>query len=93
MKYETFAPVIGAGLAGSEASWQLAEMGIRLHLFEMRPRQMSEAHRTSHCAELVCSNFFKSRELENAHGPLKEELRLQDSLVLEVAGRHALPSG
>ena len=79
--------VIGAGLAGSEAAWQLAERGIQVDLYEMRPKKMTEAHRSSFCAELVCSNSFKSLNLENAHGLLKEELRLQGSLILESAER------
>ena len=85
--------VIGAGLAGSEAAWQLAGRGIQVDLYEMRPKKMTEAHRSSFCAELVCSNSFKSLNLENAHGLLKEELRLQGSLILEAAERFALPAG
>ena len=85
--------IIGAGLAGSEAAWHLAEQGIGVDLFEMRPNKMTEAHRSSSCAELVCSNSFKSLNLENAHGLLKEELRLQKSLILKSAERFSLPAG
>ncbi len=93
MKVHGSAAFIGAGLAGSEAAWQLAERGIKVHLFEMRPKQMTAAHRTSDCAELVCSNSFKSRAIENAHGLLKEELLLQKSLILHAAERYSLPAG
>ena len=85
--------IIGAGLAGSEAAWHLAEQGIGVDLYEMRPKKMTEAHRSSSCAELVCSNSFKSLNLENAHGLLKEELRLQKSLILKSAERFSLPAG
>jgi len=85
--------IIGAGLAGSEAAWHLAEQGIGVDLYEMRPTKMTEAHRSSSCAELVCSNSFKSLNLENAHGLLKEELRLQKSLILKSAERFSLPAG
>src|SRR3972149_1370315 len=85
--------VIGAGLAGSEAAWQLARRAIPVDLFEMRPQRMTEAHRTEGCAELVCSNSFKSTAEENAHGLLKAELALQGSLVLQCAWESAVPAG
>ena len=85
--------IVGAGLAGSEAAWQLAQAGHAVTLFEMRPQRMTPAHKTDGCAELVCSNSFKSRSVENAHGLLKAEMALQGSLILEVAERHAVPAG
>ena len=93
MPSEKAVGIIGAGLAGSEAAWHLAEQGIEVDLYEMRPKKMTEAHRSSSCAELVCSNSFKSLNLENAHGLLKEELRLQKSLILKSAERFSLPAG
>ena len=85
--------VIGAGFAGSEAAWQLAQRGILTHLYEMRPVRNTEAHQSADFAELVCSNSFKSTRVENAHGLLKAELSLQNSLVM--AGAHAarVPAG
>lgn len=67
--------IIGAGLAGSEAAWQLAQRGYSVDLMEMRPQQKTAAHSTGYCAELVCSNSFKSLNFENAHGLLKAEMR------------------
>ena len=83
--------IVGAGLAGSEAAWQLAQAGQAVTLFEMRPQRMTPAHKTDGCAELVCSNSFKSRSVENAHGLLKAEMGLRGSLILEIAERHDLP--
>ncbi len=85
--------IIGAGFAGSEAAWQLARRGVTVALYEMRPVRGTEAHRTDRCAELVCSNSFKSVNLENAHGLLKAELAVQGSLVIEGAKLHAVPAG
>ena len=85
--------IIGAGFAGSEAAWQLARRGIRAHLFEMRPVRMTEAHQTDQCAELVCSNSFKSIQPENAHGLLKAELEQQGSLIVAGAMEHRVPAG
>jgi methylenetetrahydrofolate--tRNA-(uracil-5-)-methyltransferase len=86
--------VIGAGLAGSEAAWQAAEAGVPVILHEMRPHQMTEAHKTGGCAELVCSNSFRSDDWEtNAVGLLHEEMRRADSLIMKAAGNHALPAG
>jgi len=85
--------VIGAGLAGSEAAWQLAERGVDVVLCEMRPLQTTAAHKTEHCAELVCSNTFKSTERSNAHGLLKEEMRLLGSLVLTAADSARVAAG
>ena len=85
--------VIGGGLAGSEAAWQLAERGVRVKLFEMRPKVMTPAHRTGLLAELVCSNSLKSQDLYNAHGLLKAELRMLGSMLLEAAQEAAIPGG
>jgi methylenetetrahydrofolate--tRNA-(uracil-5-)-methyltransferase len=86
--------IIGAGLAGSEAAWQAAELGVPVVLHEMRPHVMTEAHKTGGCAELVCSNSFRSDDAEtNAVGLLHEEMRLAGSLVMAAADRHKLPAG
>jgi len=85
--------VIGAGLAGTEAVYQLAKRGIDVTLYEMRPLRTTPAHKTGDFAELVCSNSLKSKELTNAHGLLKEELRLLDSLIIKTADRAAIPGG
>jgi methylenetetrahydrofolate--tRNA-(uracil-5-)-methyltransferase len=85
--------VVGAGLAGSEAAWQLAERGIDVSLHEMRPARTTPAHVTGLCAELVCSNTFKSTERSNAHGLLKEELRRLNSLVLTAADTARVAAG
>jgi methylenetetrahydrofolate--tRNA-(uracil-5-)-methyltransferase len=77
--------VVGGGLAGSEAAWQLASRGHEVTLHEMRPVVTTPAHKTDRLAELVCSNTFKSTELTNAHGLLKAEMRLLGSLILEAA--------
>ncbi|MGQ0639675.1 MAG: methylenetetrahydrofolate--tRNA-(uracil(54)-C(5))-methyltransferase (FADH(2)-oxidizing) TrmFO [Gemmatimonadaceae bacterium] len=85
--------VVGAGLAGSEAAWQLAERGVDVVLHEMRPARGTAAHKTERCAELVCSNTFKSTERSNAHGLLKEEMRLLGSLVLPIADGARVAAG
>ena len=85
--------VVGGGLAGSEAAWQLAERGVRVRLHEMRPVRGTEAHKTDRLAELVCSNTFKSTELTNAHGLLKEEMRLLGSMVLQCADAARVAAG
>lgn len=85
--------VIGAGLAGAEAAWQLAERGIPVKLYEMRPRKMSPAHHTGNFAELVCSNSLKGAGLDNAAGLLKEEMRRLNSLIMDAADHHAVPAG
>ena len=77
--------VVGGGLAGSEAAWQLAQRGHRVTLHEMRPVRQTPAHRTDRLAELVCSNTFKSTELSTAHGAIKAEMRELGCLVLECA--------
>lgn len=85
--------VIGAGLAGSEATWQLAKRGIEVDLYEMRPKKQTPAHHTSGFAELVCTNSMRSNQLSNAVGLLKEEMRQLDSLVLRAADKTAVPAG
>jgi methylenetetrahydrofolate--tRNA-(uracil-5-)-methyltransferase len=85
--------VIGAGLAGSEAAWQLAERGLDVVLHEMRPVVQTPAHKTDRFAELVCSNTFKSTETTNAHGLLKAEMRLLGSMVLQCADEARVPGG
>jgi len=86
--------VIGGGLAGSEAAWQLARSGVPAVVHEMRPGRQTEAHKTGAFAELVCSNSFRSDEWEtNAVGLLHEEMRRADSLILKAADAHKLPAG
>ena len=85
--------VIGAGLAGSEAAWQLAERGISVTLREMKPRKMTPAHKSADFAELVCSNSLRGAGLENAVGLLKEELRRLGSLILEAADATRVEAG
>ncbi|MBD5430894.1 MAG: methylenetetrahydrofolate--tRNA-(uracil(54)-C(5))-methyltransferase (FADH(2)-oxidizing) TrmFO [Lactobacillus sp.] len=85
--------VIGGGLAGSEATWQLAKRGIHVDLYEMRPQKMTPAHETSELAELVCTNSMRSNQLSNAVGLLKEEMRRMDSLIMEAADKTQVPAG
>ncbi|MBQ8263251.1 MAG: methylenetetrahydrofolate--tRNA-(uracil(54)-C(5))-methyltransferase (FADH(2)-oxidizing) TrmFO, partial [Oscillospiraceae bacterium] len=85
--------VIGAGLAGSEAAWQLANRGIKVCLYEMKAHKKTPAHVSDDFAELVCSNSFRSDELSNAVGLLKEELRRLDSLIMKCADANRVPAG
>src|ERR671930_2267618 len=85
--------VIGGGLAGSEAAWQLARRGHDVIIHEMRPMRPTPAHKTDRLAELVCSNTFKSTETSNAHGLLKAEMRALGSLVLTAADEARVPGG
>jgi methylenetetrahydrofolate--tRNA-(uracil-5-)-methyltransferase len=85
--------VVGGGLAGCEAAWQLASRGFDVTLHEMRPVMMTPAHKTDRLAELVCSNTFKSTELTNAHGLLKAEMRLLGSIILEAADSARVQAG
>ncbi len=85
--------VIGAGLAGSEAAWQIARRGVKVHLYEMRPQKTTPAHTTGSFAELVCSNSLRSDFLINAAGLLKEEMRRLDSLIIKCAEKHRVPAG
>ena len=87
------ASVVGGGLAGSEAAWALAERGIEVTLYEMRPVVRTPAHQTDRLAELVCSNTFKSTDTGNAHGLLKAELRALGSLLLPCADEARVPGG
>lgn len=85
--------VIGAGLAGSEAAWQLAKRGIQVKLYEMRPVKQTPAHHTDKFAELVCSNSLRANNLTNAVGVIKEEMRMLDSLIIHSADNSAVPAG
>src|ERR687892_2186265 len=85
--------IVGGGLAGSEAAWQLARRGVEVELFEMRPNRMTEAHATGNLGELVCSNSLRSNSLAAPAGLLKEEMRRLDSLVIQVAEAHRVPAG
>ena len=85
--------VIGAGLAGCEATWQLIKRNIHVRLVEMRPKKESPAFHTDRFAELVCSNSLRSNAMNNAVGILKEELRQMDSLIMKSADMHAVPAG
>lgn len=90
---DTPVTVIGAGLAGCEAAWQLARRGIPVRLHEMRPEKMTPAHKTGLPGELVCSNSFKSLRTESAQGVLKRELEALDSLVMKAAHEARIPGG
>ena len=85
--------IIGAGLAGSEAAYQIAKKGINVRLYEMKPQKFSPAHSNENFAEIVCSNSFKSNLHTNACGLLKEELRILDSLLIKIADETAVPAG
>jgi methylenetetrahydrofolate--tRNA-(uracil-5-)-methyltransferase len=85
--------VVGGGLAGCEAAWQLAERGHSVKLVEMRPVQNTPAHQTDQLAELVCTNSFKSEDLSNAHGLLKAEMRSLGSILLDAADQSRVPAG
>jgi methylenetetrahydrofolate--tRNA-(uracil-5-)-methyltransferase len=95
MRMHTSLPVsiIGAGLAGSEAAWQLARRGVRVRLHEMRPSTLTPAHRTGNMAELVCSNSFRADNIENAVGLLHAEMRQLGSLIMQAADQSRLPAG
>src|SRR6186713_2733308 len=85
--------IVGGGLAGSEAAWQVASRGVPVVLHEMRPVRPTLVHKTDHLAELVCSNSFRGDKLDNAVGLLKEEMRRLGSLVLRVADSVRVPAG
>jgi methylenetetrahydrofolate--tRNA-(uracil-5-)-methyltransferase len=85
--------VIGGGLAGSEAAWQVANRGVKVHLYEMRPVRQTPAHHTDKFAELVCSNSLRANTLTNAVGVLKEEMRMLDSIIIKSADSCAVPAG
>ena len=88
-----FITVVGGGLAGSEATYQIAKRGIKVKLYEMKPNNFSPAHSNNNLAEIVCSNSFKSNLHTNACGLLKEELRNLDSLLIKIADETAVPAG
>ena len=85
--------VIGAGLAGSEAAWQIAKRGVKVRLYEMRPVKQTPAHHTDKFAELVCSNSLRANTLTNAVGVIKEEMRMLDSLIIQSADNSSVPAG
>lgn len=85
--------VVGAGLAGSEAAYQLAKRGISVQLYEMKGQKKTEAHHYDYFAELVCSNSLGGNHLGNASGLMKEELRFLDSLLIRVADETKVPAG
>ncbi|WP_419961620.1 FADH(2)-oxidizing methylenetetrahydrofolate--tRNA-(uracil(54)-C(5))-methyltransferase TrmFO [Psychrobacillus sp. BM2] len=85
--------VIGAGLAGSEAAWQIAKRGIKVRLYEMRPVKQTPAHHTDKFAELVCSNSLRANNLTNAVGVIKEEMRMLDSIIIQSADHSSVPAG
>ena len=90
---KNYLTVIGSGLAGSEAAWQAAERGVKVVLYEMRPVQPTQVHKTDQCAELVCSNSLGGNQAHSAPFLLKEELRRLNSLVIASADEHAVPAG
>lgn len=93
MKVNDYVNVIGAGLAGCEAAYQAAERGVKVRLYEMKPKKFSPAHKNSNFAELVCSNSLRSDELSNAIGVLKAELREMNSIIMEAADDTKVPAG
>lgn len=93
MNKESIVTVIGAGLAGSEAAWQLAKRGIKVRLYEMRPAKLTSAHKTGGFAELICSNSLRAAGLSNAVGVLKEEMRMLDSLIMMAADATKVEAG
>ena len=93
MTTQPYVTVVGAGLAGSEAAWQIAESGVSVKLYEMRPKTQTPAHHTDKFAELVCSNSLRANSLTNAVGVLKEEMRLFGSVIIGAADKCAVPAG
>ena len=85
--------IIGAGLAGCEATWYLSKKGYKINLYEMRPKKMTPAHKTEKFGELVCSNSLRSDSLENACGILKREMEMLDSIVIKSARLNAVEAG
>ena len=85
--------VIGAGLAGCEAAYVLAQNNIKVNLYEMKPKKFSPAHKSENFAELVCSNSLRAGNIENAVGLLKEEMRRLGSLIMECADKTRVPAG
>ncbi|MCH4172656.1 MAG: FADH(2)-oxidizing methylenetetrahydrofolate--tRNA-(uracil(54)-C(5))-methyltransferase TrmFO [Lactobacillus sp.] len=93
MTAKPFVNVIGAGLAGSEAAWQIASHGVDVKLYEMRPTKMTPAHHTAQFAELVCTNSLRANQITNGAGLLKEEMRHLNSVVMAAADHNAVPAG
>ena len=93
VKVKDYITVIGGGLAGCEAAYQIAKRGVKVKLYEMKPVKFSPAHSSENLAEIVCSNSFKSNLLTNACGLLKEELRRLDSLLIKIADETSVPAG
>ena len=85
--------IIGAGLAGCEAAWQIANRGVKVKLIDMKPAKKSPAHKNDNLAELVCSNSLRADGITNAVGLLKEEMRLLNSLIMECADATKVPAG
>lgn len=90
---EKYVNVIGAGLAGSEAAFQIANQGVKVKLYEMRPAKQTPAHHTKNFAELVCTNSLRADRLTNAAGLLKAEMRKFDSIIMRAADAHSVPAG
>jgi len=90
---EQMVTVVGAGLAGSEAAWQIANRGVKVRLYEMRPSKQTPAHHTDKFAELVCSNSLRANSLTNAVGVLKEEMRRLNSVIIKAADECSVPAG
>ena len=90
---EEYITIIGGGLAGSEAAYQIAKRGINVKLYEMKPHNFSPAHNNSNLSEIVCINSFKSILITNACGLLNEELRRLDSLLIKIADKVNVPAG
>lgn len=90
---EKIVNVIGAGLAGSEAAWQIANRGVKVRLYEMRPVKQTPAHHTDKFAELVCSNSLRANSITNAVGVIKEEMRMLNSIILKAADNASVPAG
>ena len=85
--------IIGAGLAGSEAAYQIAKRGYKVKLYEMRPKKMTPAHKSDKFAELICSNSLRAASIENAVGLLKEEMRRFGSIIMEAADLSRVEAG
>lgn len=85
--------IIGGGLAGAEAAYQISKRNIKVKLYEMKPKKFSPAHKNSNLAEIVCSNSLKSNLITNACGLLKQELRYLDSLLIKIADKTSVPAG
>jgi len=92
-KMKDYITIIGGGLAGTEAAYQIAKVGIKVKLYEMKPTKFSKAHSSTNLAEIVCSNSFKSNLHTNACGLLKEELRMLDSMLIKTADKTSVPAG